>query len=183
MPVEVYAATLPPKTVMQDIRFAERQLAQGVPRSEGVTNLVGDHVLRTAADRSTLPLAERYATRVADLIRHPHEHSVEQIVENLRPSAQDIVRWAPALSSLGASQCDSLLWKREHGDIQSYQQAAHPNGWLHIDNAGQFFDRNAHPISAQEAVAPLGLNLGGRSTHERGESKAVDQNRGIGLWM
>ena len=79
MPVEVYAATLPPETVRQDIRFAERQVAQGVPRSEGVTNLVGDHVLRTAADRWTLPLAERNATRVADLVRHSHERSVEQI--------------------------------------------------------------------------------------------------------
>ena len=170
MPVEVYAATLPPETVRQDIRFAERQVVQGVPHSEGVMNLIGDHVLRTEVDRSTLPLAERYAKQVNDLVRHSHDRSVEQIAENLRPSAQDTVRWAPALSALGPSQCDSLLWKREHGDIQSYQQAAHPNGWLHIDNRGQFFDRNASAISSEAALGPLGLS----TADTRGQSHAKE---------
>lgn len=183
MPVEVYAAMLTPEMVRQDIRFAESQVEQGASHNEGVRNLVADHVIRTAGDPSTLSLAERYANQVTDLVRRPNDYSVERIAENLRPSAQDAARWGPAASALGAAQCDSLLWKREYCEIQSYQQAAHPNGWLHIDNAGQFFDRNAHPISAQEAVAPLGLSLAGRSAHERGESKAVDQNSGIGLWM
>ena len=183
IPVEMYAAMLRPETLQQDIRFAERQVAQGVPHSEGVANLVSDHVLRAAADRSTLSLVERYATGVIDLVRVSRDSSVEQMAETLRPSAQAIARWEALLSALGASQCDSLVWKREDGDIQSYQQTSHPHGWLHIDNGGRFFDRNARQISAQEAVAPLGLNLAGGAVHERGENKGMDHGSGIGMSM
>ncbi|MFC6644683.1 hypothetical protein ACFQBQ_03565 [Granulicella cerasi] len=174
IPVELYAAMLRPETVHQDISFAERQFAQGVPYSEGVANLISDHVLRIAADRSTLSLTRRYATQVTDLVRNPYDRSVERISASLIPSTQDAIRWEPAQRVLGASQCDSLLWKREHGGIQSYQQAAHPNGWLHIDGSGQFFDRNARPISPQEAVVPLGFTLNGARAHERVENRTID---------
>ncbi len=42
-------------------------------------------------------------------------------------------------------------WRRETGDIQSYQhnQTA---GWLHIDPQGQFYDRHAKPITREHAL-------------------------------
>jgi hypothetical protein len=50
-------------------------------------------------------------------------------------------------------------WKRETGDIQSYQHNQ-TNGWLHIDPQGQFFDRQAQAISRDQALdhAPHGLS-------------------------
>ena len=177
MPVEVYAATLHPEIVRQDIRFAERQLEQGMSRSEGVTNLVGDHVLRTAANSSSLSLAERYATEVTDLVRRSHEHSVERLAESLRPSVRDAIRWEPVLGALGAAQCDSLLWKREHGEIQSYQQLTNPNGWVHIDRTGQFYDRSAREITREQALAPLGLALSDRGR----DNERSTVNIGYGL--
>lgn len=42
-------------------------------------------------------------------------------------------------------------WKRETGDIQSYQHNQ-TNGWLHIDPQGQFFDRQAQAISRDQAL-------------------------------
>jgi hypothetical protein len=46
-------------------------------------------------------------------------------------------------------------WKRETGDIQSYQhnQTA---GWLHIDPQGQFYDRQAQPILKENALEHAG---------------------------
>jgi hypothetical protein len=46
-------------------------------------------------------------------------------------------------------------WRRETGDIQSYQhnQTA---GWLHIDAQGQFYDRHAQPIMKEHALEHAG---------------------------
>jgi conjugative relaxase-like TrwC/TraI family protein len=46
-------------------------------------------------------------------------------------------------------------WRRETGDIQSYQhnQTA---GWLHIDPQGQFYDRHAQPIAKEHALEHAG---------------------------
>jgi hypothetical protein len=46
-------------------------------------------------------------------------------------------------------------WKRETGDIQSFQhnQTA---GWLHVDPQGQFYDRHAQPITKEHALERAG---------------------------
>jgi conjugative relaxase-like TrwC/TraI family protein len=46
-------------------------------------------------------------------------------------------------------------WKRETGDIQSYQHNQ-TGGWLHIDPHGQFYDRHAHPIAREHALEQAG---------------------------
>ena len=46
-------------------------------------------------------------------------------------------------------------WKRETGDIQSYQHSE-TAGWLHINPHGQFFDRHAQSIPKEQALANAG---------------------------
>jgi len=46
-------------------------------------------------------------------------------------------------------------WKRETGDIQSYQHNQ-TGGWLHIDQQSQFYDRHAQPISKEHALEHAG---------------------------
>ena len=46
-------------------------------------------------------------------------------------------------------------WKRETGDIQSYQHNDR-GGWLHIDPQGQFYDRQARPIASEQALKHAG---------------------------
>ena len=181
MPIEIYASSLTPEVVREDIRFAERQLEQGLSRPESVRNLTGDHVRRTEAEPSALSLAERYTTHITELVRRLPEQPTEKVWETLQPSLKDVVRWEPAINALGASQSDSLLWKREHGDIQSYQQAAEPRGWLHIDSAGQFFDRSAQAITSDQALAPLGLTAAGTLAQERSQADDVSKQAGVGM--
>ncbi len=42
-------------------------------------------------------------------------------------------------------------WKREMGNIQSYQHRD-TAGWLHIDVRGQFYDRQANPVTRDSAL-------------------------------
>lgn len=179
MPIEIYASSLSPEIVREDVRFAERQLEQRLSRPESVRNLTGDHIRRTDAEPSTLSLAERYATHITELVRHLPEQPTERVMESLQPSLKDVVHWEPALNALGPSQSDSLLWRREHGDIQSYQQVSDPKGWLHIDSSGQFYDRSARNLTAEQATVPLGFSLAGHEGNT--QSKEASKNDGLGL--
>jgi len=181
MPVEIYASSLTPEVVREDIRFAERQLEQGLSQPESIRNLTGDHVRRTEAEPSTLSLAERYTNHITELVRHLPEQPTEKVLEILQPSPKDVVHWGPAIIALGASQSEALLWRREHGDIQSYQQSAEPRGWLHIDLAGQFFDRSAQAITREQALAPLGLTPAGTLGEERSQGQDVAKQTGLGM--
>ena len=49
-------------------------------------------------------------------------------------------------------------WKRETGVIQSYQQSS-SGSWLHIDSQGQFYDRQASPISREVALEHLRVSV------------------------
>jgi hypothetical protein len=68
-------------------------------------------------------------------------------------------------------------WKRETGDVQSYQHKDH-SGWLHIDPQGQFYDRQAQPITREVALELAGHASSqglGDNTQTRGVSSANDQ--------
>jgi conjugative relaxase-like TrwC/TraI family protein len=173
MPIKIYASSLDPQVVREDIRFAERQQEQGIPRQELARNLTGEHIRRTNAEPSALSLAERYSTHLTDLVRHEPGQPAEKLLAGLQPTATDSRRWEPALHALGAIQTDSLLWRREDGDIQSYQRAAEPKGWLHIDASGQFFDRGAQPIVAEQALYPLGFSTAASFYRERCEAREI----------
>jgi hypothetical protein len=181
MPIELYASSLNPEVVREDIRFAERQLEQGLSQPESVRNLTGDHVRRADAKSSTLSLAERYATHITELVRHLPQQPAEKVLGVLQPSLKDIVHWEPAINALGAGQSDSLLWRREHGDIQNYQQAFDPKGWLHIGSSGQFFDRSARAITTEEALSPLGLMTAEALVHGREHGHDISNHGANGM--
>jgi GTPase SAR1 family protein len=70
------------------------------------------------------------------------------------PSEIDQRHYTPIHTAL-PNEAAGYEWKRETGDIQSYQhnQTA---GWLHIDPQGQFYDRHAHPITREHALEHAG---------------------------
>ena len=61
------------------------------------------------------------------------------------PSEIDQRHYAPLHNAL-PNDASGYEWKRETGDIQSYQHNQ-TGGWLHIDQQSQFYDRHAQPIS------------------------------------
>jgi conjugative relaxase-like TrwC/TraI family protein len=70
------------------------------------------------------------------------------------PAEIDQRHYAPLHNAL-PTDASGYEWKRETGDIQSYQhnQSA---GWLHIDPQGQFYDRHAQPIAKEHASEHAG---------------------------
>ncbi len=70
------------------------------------------------------------------------------------PAEIDHRHYAPLHNAL-PNDASGYEWKRETGDIQSYQhnQTA---GWLHIDPQGQFYDRHAQPIAKEHALEHAG---------------------------
>lgn len=70
------------------------------------------------------------------------------------PSEIDHRHHAPIHSAL-PNEAAGYEWKRETGDIQSYQHNQ-TGGWLHIDQQGQFYDRHAQPIAKEHALEHAG---------------------------
>ncbi len=74
-------------------------------------------------------------------------------------------------------------WRREKGDIQSYQHNQ-TTGWLHIDPQGQFYDRHAREVSQEHALAsahhPSVLSAN-QPLQNHSVDKAVDLSQGFGL--
>jgi conjugative relaxase-like TrwC/TraI family protein len=70
------------------------------------------------------------------------------------PSEIDQRHYAPLHNAL-PNDVSGYEWKRETGDIQSYQHN-HTGGWLHIDQQSQFYDRHAQPIAKEHALERAG---------------------------
>ena len=70
------------------------------------------------------------------------------------PTEIDQRHYAPLHIAL-PNDASGYEWKRETGDIQSYQHNQ-TGGWLHIDTQGQFYDRHAQSISRELALENAG---------------------------
>jgi conjugative relaxase-like TrwC/TraI family protein len=78
------------------------------------------------------------------------ERSVQQKPQLTAQLAEHNRHYGPIETAL-RSEARGYDWKHETAGIQSYRHHQ-TGGWLHIDGQGQFFDRNAHPISKDLAL-------------------------------
>jgi hypothetical protein len=86
-----------------------------------------------------------------DLRRHPPTETMVSIPEIVRVEADiENRRYAPIEAAL-PNEASGYDWKRETGDIQSYKHDQ-TGGWLHIDPQSNFYDREAQPISRENAL-------------------------------
>jgi len=96
-----------------------------------------------------------------------HEHNPEEQRKQSRRETHDLTddkvqtrtqidlrHYAPIQAAL-SSEAAGYEWKRETGDIQSYQHNQ-TSGWLHIDPKGQFYDRQAQPLAREQALENAG---------------------------
>jgi hypothetical protein len=65
-----------------------------------------------------------------------------------------LILQCPALPN----EASDYEWKRETGEVQSYQHTQ-AGSWLHIDPQGQFYDRQAQPITREAALEQSGQAL------------------------
>jgi conjugative relaxase-like TrwC/TraI family protein len=80
-----------------------------------------------------------------------HDPAIDKVQS---PSEIDQRHYAPLHNAL-PNDASGYEWKRETGDIQSYQHNQ-TGGWLHIDQQTQFYDRHAQPIAKEHALEHAG---------------------------
>jgi ATP-dependent exoDNAse (exonuclease V) alpha subunit len=100
-----------------------------------------------------------------DLRREPPTDAMVSLPEIIRHEAEvDTRHYAPIEAAL-PKETEGYEWKRETGDIESYKHDQ-TGGWLHIDPQSNFYDREAQPISRENALE--------HATHE--PSHSVTEN-------
>lgn len=125
-------------------------------------------------------------TREQTQEEHPRQfHHEVQNPANEKTQVQaeiDFRHYVPIQTAL-PNEASGYDWKRETGDIQSYQHNER-GGWLHIDPQGQFYDRQAQPISREAALekadhsVDLSLSQG---THAQSTTASSGNEQGISL--
>jgi hypothetical protein len=86
-----------------------------------------------------------------DLRREPPTEAMVSLPEIIRLEAEvDTRHYAPIEAAL-PKETEGYEWKRETGDIESYKHDQ-TGGWLHIDPQSNFYDREAQPISRENAL-------------------------------
>lgn len=91
------------------------------------------------------------------------EEQRRQFQQEVRNSATDKaqtrtdidLRYYVPINTALPNEASGYDWKRETGDIQSYQHRER-GGWLHIGPQGRFYDRHAQPIAKEQALEHAG---------------------------
>jgi flagellar biosynthesis GTPase FlhF len=93
--------------------------------------------------------------------------------ENISTAADIEHRHNAPIQAALPKEASDYEWKRETGEVQSYQHN-HAGSWLHIDPQGQFYDRQAQPITRETALEQAGHT----SAHSMGDNAQVQSGSG-----
>ena len=86
-----------------------------------------------------------------DLRRESPKQEMVSLAEIIRHEAEvDSRHYAPIEAAL-PKETEGYEWKQETGDIESYKHER-TGGWVHIDPQSNFYDREAQPISREDAM-------------------------------
>ncbi|WP_158787520.1 MobF family relaxase [Granulicella sp. L46] len=86
-----------------------------------------------------------------DLRREPSPEAMVSIPEIVSAAADSENRHYAPIEKALPNETSGYEWKRETGEIESYKHDQ-TGGWLHIDPQSQFYDREAQPISRENAL-------------------------------
>src|ERR1019366_8391681 len=93
--------------------------------------------------------------------------------ENISTTADIEHRHNAPIQAALPNEASEYEWKRETGEVQSYQHT-NAGSWLHIDPQGQFYDRQAQPITRENALEQAGHS----SAHSMGDNAQVQSGSG-----
>jgi hypothetical protein len=103
--------------------------------------------------------------------------------ENIGTTADIEHRHNAPIQTALPNEASDYEWKRETGEVQSYQHT-HAGSWLHIDSQGQFYDRQAQPITRENALEQVGhtsaLSMGDNAQAQSGSGNN-NNDQGISL--
>ena len=102
--------------------------------------------------------------------------------ENIRTTADVEHRHNAPIQTALPNEASDYEWKRETGEVQSYQHNQ-AGSWLHIDPQGQFYDRQAQPITRETALEQASQasahSLGDKAQLQSGSKDNSDLGLGL----
>jgi conjugative relaxase-like TrwC/TraI family protein len=107
--------------------------------------------------------------------REPQAATMVPILEILRAEVDNERRHNAPIEAAMPHETSGYEWKHETGEIQSYQHNQ-TEGWLHIDPQGQFYDRQAQPITREIALEYAG-HSSAHSVAENAQAQTHDGNK------
>ena len=90
-----------------------------------------------------------------ELRRQTLAETITHAPDNISITADIEYRHNAPIQTTLPNEASDYEWKRETGEVQSYQHS-HAGSWLHIDPQGQFYDRQAQPITRETALEQAG---------------------------
>ena len=94
--------------------------------------------------------------------------------ENINIAADVEHRHKAPIQTALPKEASDYEWKRETGEVQSYQHT-HAGTWLHIDPQGQFYDRQAQPVT-REAALEQASQSSAHSMGDNAQAQSVSSN-------
>jgi hypothetical protein len=117
-----------------------------------------------------------------ELRRQTPAETIIHAPENVSTTADIEHRHHAPIQAAIPNEAADYEWKRETGEVQSYQHS-HAGNWLHIDPQGQFYDRQAQPITRETALEQAGQtsshSLGDNAQVQSGSKYATDLGLGL----
>ena len=86
-----------------------------------------------------------------DLRRGPPTEAMVSLPEIIRHEAEVNTRHYAPIEAALPKETEGYEWKRETLEIESYKHDQ-TGGWLHIDPQSNFYDREAQPITRENAL-------------------------------
>jgi hypothetical protein len=128
------------------------------------------------------PMANSREHSQEELCRQTLPETIIHAPENISNTADIEHRHNAPIQTALPNEASDYAWKRETGEVQSYQ---HNRGgsWLHIDPQGQFYDRQAQPITRETALEQAG-QTSAYSLGDNGQmlpSSKISTDLGLGL--
>ena len=118
-----------------------------------------------------------------DLRREQPTEALVSIPEIIQATVEAENRHYAPIEAALPKETEGYEWKRETGDIESYKHDQ-TGGWLHIDPHGQFHDREAQPITRENALEHAG-HASAHSINDNSQaqasSRAIVNDQGFSL--
>jgi conjugative relaxase-like TrwC/TraI family protein len=157
--VSVSRASQDARIYTNDVSTLAERLSTDVSKASAITVSMPDNEVHTHQLQSKEQTMRNVKEQTPEeQRRQSHEEA------NSRSSNQgqaqtdyDLHRYSPIQYAL-SNEAGGYVWKRETGDIQSYQHNK-TGAWLHIDPLGHFYDRHARPIATECALERAGHGM------------------------
>jgi flagellar biosynthesis GTPase FlhF len=183
--VSVSRASEDVRIYTNDVAVLSERLSTDVTKTSAVdlqkAQIEPTHNQQTQTKEPQMPNSREHSQE--ELRRRIIAETITRVPEDFNTAAEIEHRHNAPIQAALPKEASEYEWKRETGEVQSYQHT-HAGNWLHIDPQGQFYDRQAQPITRETALEQTGQSPAhamGENTPLLSRNGSNDNDQGISL--